>query len=54
MAEKKEITDDTFSDADMVGPNYYEKLKLLILEYKKRNWLIKWAEAIVNDDPWLN
>uniref|UniRef100_A0A1B0D3I1 CHK kinase-like domain-containing protein n=1 Tax=Phlebotomus papatasi TaxID=29031 RepID=A0A1B0D3I1_PHLPP len=41
MAEKKEITDDTFSDADMVGPNYYEKLKLLILEYKKRNWLIK-------------
>uniref|UniRef100_A0A1L8DNF4 Putative juvenile hormone-inducible protein n=1 Tax=Nyssomyia neivai TaxID=330878 RepID=A0A1L8DNF4_9DIPT len=41
MAEKTEITDDTFYDAEMVGPNYYEKLKLIILEYKKRNWLIE-------------
>ncbi|XP_059616957.1 uncharacterized protein LOC132261924 isoform X2 [Phlebotomus argentipes] len=41
MAQKNEITDDTFYDAEMVGPNYYDKLKLIILEYKKRHWLIE-------------
>uniref|UniRef100_A0A1B0GJS4 CHK kinase-like domain-containing protein n=1 Tax=Lutzomyia longipalpis TaxID=7200 RepID=A0A1B0GJS4_LUTLO len=52
MAEKEEITDDTFYDAEMVGPNYYEKLKLIILEYKKRNWLIEFNEDINKQAPY--
>ncbi|GAB0093276.1 uncharacterized protein DMENIID0001_083570 [Sergentomyia squamirostris] len=41
MAEQDEITDDTFSSSEFVGPNYYEKLRLIVLEFSKRNWLIK-------------
>lgn len=40
MKNASEITDDFMINADLIGPEYYAKLKLIVLEFEKRNWII--------------
>lgn len=38
---QEEVTEDVMLNPDLVGPEFYNKLKLVILMFQKRNWLIK-------------
>lgn len=49
MAELDDFVDDAFFDANMVGPDYYQKLKLIVKEFEKRNWLVTHEHFITVD-----
>lgn len=36
-----EMSNDVMSNADLIGPEFYEKFKLIVLMFQKRNWLLK-------------
>lgn len=38
---QEEVPEDVMLNPDLVGPEFYNKLKLVILMFQKRNWLIK-------------
>lgn len=40
MQEMSELTEDVFLNPDLLGVDYYRKLKLVILEFEKREWLV--------------
>lgn len=41
MEGQEEVPEDVMLNPDLVGPEFYNKLKLVILMFQKRNWLIK-------------
>lgn len=35
----KDISEDLMTSTDLIGPEFYQKLKLILTMFKKRNWL---------------
>lgn len=41
MAEMNEFDTDSMFNKELLGPDYFEKLKIVVLEFKKRGWLME-------------
>lgn len=41
MAEIKELSEDLMLHSDLLGSDYYRKLKMVVLEFNNRGWLVK-------------
>lgn len=37
-----ELSFEDYNNPDLVGSNYYHKLKVIVLEFENRGWLMKW------------
>lgn len=40
MAALEELSGDVIFNDDLLGSNYFRKLKMIVLEFQKRGWLI--------------
>lgn len=40
LGEDTEVTDDMLLNPNLIGPDYFEKIKLVVLMFQKRNWLM--------------
>lgn len=38
---QEEVTEDVMLNPDLVGPEFYNKLRLVILIFQERKWLVK-------------
>lgn len=41
MEAMEELSEDLFTDPNLLGADYFRKLKLIVFEFEKRGWLME-------------